>query len=93
MNPVQSHLYAHPTNVQLTATSCSVNNRSCRSNLKVDDNGMKSKVEFTDEELNQIAELVSENFEVYGFDSDSQTDKILQSIFRKIKGSEWTKAS
>jgi hypothetical protein len=54
---------------------------------------MKSKVEFTDEELNQIAELVSENFEVYGFDSDSQTDKILQSIFRKIKGSEWTKAS
>jgi hypothetical protein len=61
--------------------------------LKVDDNGMKSKVEFTDEELNQIAELVSENFEVYGFDSDSRTDKILQSIFRKIKGSEWTKAS
>jgi len=32
---------------------------------------MKSKVEFTDEELAQIAELVSENFEVYGLDPDS----------------------
>lgn len=52
---------------------------------------MKSKVEFTDEELAQIAELVSENFDVYGYDPDSHTDMILQSIFKKITGSEWRK--
>jgi len=52
---------------------------------------MKSKVEFTDEELTQIAELVSENFEVYGFDPDSPTDNKLQSIYKKITGSEWCK--
>jgi DNA-binding ferritin-like protein len=55
------------------------------------DDYMRSKVEFTDEELAQIAELVKENFEVYGFDSDSHTDKILQSILKKITGSEWCK--
>jgi hypothetical protein len=38
---------------------------------------MKSKVEFTDEELAQIAELVSENFEVYGLDPDSHVDTVL----------------
>jgi hypothetical protein len=52
---------------------------------------MKSKVEFTDEELAQIAELIRENFEVYGFEADSHTDRILQSIFKKITGSEWCK--
>ena len=52
---------------------------------------MKSKVEFTDEELAQIAELVRENFEVYGYDPDSRTDMILQNIFKKITGSEWCK--
>jgi hypothetical protein len=52
---------------------------------------MKSKVEFTDEELAQIAELVRENFEVYGYDPDSHTDRMLQSIFKKITGSEWCK--
>ena len=52
---------------------------------------MKSKVEFTDEELAQIAELVKENFDVYGYDPDSHTDTILQSIFKKITGSEWSK--
>jgi len=54
-------------------------------------NKIKSKVEFTDEELTQIAELVSENFEVYGFDPDSSTDNKLQSIYKKITGSEWCK--
>jgi DNA-binding ferritin-like protein len=57
----------------------------------VDDENMKSKVEFTDEELAQIAELVRENFEVYGYDPDSHTDRMLQSIFKKITGSEWCK--
>jgi hypothetical protein len=52
---------------------------------------MKSKVEFTDEELAQIAELVSENFEVYGLDPDSHVDAVLKSIFKKITGSEWSK--
>ena len=52
---------------------------------------MKSKVEFTDEELAQIVELVRENFDVYGYDADSHTDAILQSIFKKITGSEWCK--
>jgi hypothetical protein len=52
---------------------------------------MKSKVEFTDQELAQIAELVRENFEVYGFDPDSSTDETLQNIFKKITGSEWCK--
>jgi len=52
---------------------------------------MKSKVEFTDEEVSQIAELVRENFDVYGYDPDSPTDRILQSIFKKITGSEWCK--
>ncbi len=54
---------------------------------------MKSKVEFTDEEFAQIAELVSENFEVYGLDPDSHVDTVLQSIFKKITGSEWSKRS
>jgi hypothetical protein len=62
-----------------------------RSNQGVDDENMKSKVELTDEELAQIAELVRENFEVYGYDPDSHTDRMLQSIFRKITGSEWCK--
>jgi len=57
----------------------------------VDCENMKSMVEFTDEELVQIAELVRENFEVYGFDPDSSTDETLQSIFKKITGSEWCK--
>lgn len=52
---------------------------------------MKPKVEFTDEELAQISELVSENFEVYGFDPDSHSDRILQDIFKKIIGKEWNK--
>ena len=52
---------------------------------------MKSKVEFTDEELAQIAELVRENFEVYGYDAESYTDRMLQSIFKKITDSEWCK--
>jgi hypothetical protein len=54
---------------------------------------VKSKLEFTDEELAQIADLVRENFEVYGCDPDSHTDKLLQSIFKKITGSEWLKQS
>jgi hypothetical protein len=57
----------------------------------VDCENMKSMVEFTDEELVQIAELVRENFEVYGFDPDSRIDEILQSIFKKITGSQWCK--
>jgi len=52
---------------------------------------MKSQLEFTDEELTQITDLVKENFEVYGCDPDSHTDRILQSIFKKITGSEWHK--
>jgi hypothetical protein len=60
---------------------------------KVNREDMKSKVEFTDEELAQIAELVSENFEVYGLDPDSQVDTVLQSIFKKVTGSEWSKRS
>ena len=55
--------------------------------------GVKSKLEFTDEELAQIADLVRENFEVYGCDPDSHTDKLLQSIFKKITGSEWLRQS
>lgn len=50
-------------------------------------------MEFTDEELAQIADLVKENFEVYGYDPDSPTDKLLQSIFKKITGSEWLRQS
>jgi hypothetical protein len=57
----------------------------------VDGENMKSRVEFTDEELAQMAELVRENFEVYGFDPDSHTDETLQRIFKKITGSEWCK--
>jgi hypothetical protein len=53
--------------------------------------GVKAKIEFSDEELAQIAELVSEYFEVYGYDTDSPSDKVLQSICRKIKGEQWTK--
>jgi len=53
--------------------------------------GVKAKIEFSDEELAQIAELVSEYFEVYGYDTDSPSDKVLQSIYRKIKGEQWTK--
>jgi len=60
---------------------------------RVDGESMKSKVELTDEELAQIAELVSENFEVYGYDPDSHADRVLQSIFKKITGSEWNKRS
>jgi hypothetical protein len=60
---------------------------------RVDGESMKSKVELTDEELAQIAELVSENFEVYGYDPDSHVDRVLQSIFKKITGSEWNKRS
>jgi hypothetical protein len=52
---------------------------------------MKPKVEFTDEELAQISELASENFEVYGFDPESHSDRILQDIFKKITGKEWNK--
>ncbi|HVP16372.1 MAG TPA: hypothetical protein VMT42_03300 [candidate division Zixibacteria bacterium] len=52
---------------------------------------MKFKVEFTEGELAQIADIVRENFEVYGYDPDSHTDRILQSIFKKITGSEWCK--
>ena len=52
---------------------------------------MKDRVEFSDEELGQIAELVSEYFEVYGFDVESPSDRILQGIYKKIKGQEWTK--
>jgi len=52
---------------------------------------MKSKEEFTDEELAQIAELIRENFDVYGYDPGSDADGILQSIFKKITGSEWCK--
>ena len=52
---------------------------------------MKSQLQFTDEELAQIADLVKENFEVYGYDPNLQADRILQSIFRKITGSEWRK--
>lgn len=63
----------------------------CRSNWTIDGENMKSKVEFTDQELAQIAELVRENFEVYGFDPDSSTDETLQNIFKKITGSEWCK--
>ena len=63
----------------------------CRLNWMVDGENMKSRVEFTDEELAQIAELVRENFEVYGFDPDSRTDETLQNIFKKITGSEWCK--
>ena len=48
-------------------------------------------MEFSEEELGQIAELVSEYFEVYGFDVESPSDVILQGIFKKIKGQEWTK--
>lgn len=65
----------------------------CRMTWKVNREDMKSKVEFTDEELAQIAELVSENFEVYGLDPDSQVDTVLQSIFKKVTGSEWSKRS
>jgi hypothetical protein len=54
---------------------------------------VKSKLEFTDEELAQIADLVRENFEVYGCDPDSHTDKLLQNIFKKITGSEWLRQS
>jgi len=54
---------------------------------------MKSTVELTDEVITHIAELAGENFEIYGFDPDSQTDRILQSIFKKITGSEWRKQS
>lgn len=52
---------------------------------------MKAKVEFSDEELAQIAELVSEYFDVYGYDPESPSDKLLQGIYKKIKGEEWTK--
>jgi len=65
----------------------------CRMTWKVNCENMKSKAEFTDEELAQIAELVSENFEVYGLDPDSHVDTVLQSIFKKITGSEWSKRS
>ena len=65
----------------------------CRMTWKVNREDMKSKVEFTDEELAQIAELVSENFEVYGLDPDSHVDTVLKSIFKKITGSEWSKRS
>lgn len=57
------------------------------------DEAVKSKLEFTDEELAQIADLVRENFEVYGCDPDSHTDKLLQNIFKKITGSEWLRQS
>jgi hypothetical protein len=60
---------------------------------KVNCEDMKSKVEFTDEEFAQIAELISENFEVYGLDPDSHVDTVSQSIFKKIIGSEWSKQS
>ena len=53
--------------------------------------GVKAKIEFSDEELAQIVELVSEYFEVYGYDTDSPSDKVLQNIYRKIKGEQWTK--
>jgi hypothetical protein len=59
--------------------------------LRSSSENMKSKVEFTDEELAQIAELVSEDFDVYGYDPDSNTYRILQSIFKKITDSEWRK--
>jgi len=52
---------------------------------------VKAKIEFSDEELAQIAELVSEYFEVYSYDADSPSDKVLQNIYRKIKGEQWTK--
>ena len=52
---------------------------------------MKAKIGFSDEEVAQIAELVQEYFEVYGYDSDSPSDKVLQSSYKKIKGEEWTK--
>jgi hypothetical protein len=52
---------------------------------------MKSQLQFTDEELAQIADLVKENFEVYGYDPNLHADRILQSIFKKITGSEWRK--
>jgi len=52
---------------------------------------MKSNLEFTDEELAQIVDLVRESFEIYGYDPDSHTDQLLQSIFKKITGSEWLK--
>ena len=53
--------------------------------------GVKTKIEFSDEELAQIAELVSEYFEVYDYDADSPSDKVLQNIYRKIKGEQWIK--
>ena len=53
--------------------------------------GVKTKIEFSDEELAQIAELVSEYFDVYGYDPESPSDKLLQSIYKKVKGEEWTK--
>lgn len=52
---------------------------------------VKAKIEFSDEELAQIVELVSEYFEVYGYDTDSPSDKVLQNIYRKIKGEQWIK--
>jgi len=52
---------------------------------------MKANLEFTDEELIQIVDLIRENFEVYGYDPDSHTDRLLQTIFKKITGSEWVK--
>ncbi|MCJ7470675.1 hypothetical protein MUO74_09350 [Candidatus Bathyarchaeota archaeon] len=52
---------------------------------------VKAKIEFSDEELAQIVELVSEYFEVYGYDADSPSDKVLQNIYRKIKGEQWIK--
>jgi hypothetical protein len=57
----------------------------------VEKESMKANLEFTDEELIQIVDLIRENFEVYGYDPDSHTDRLLQTIFKKITGSEWVK--
>jgi hypothetical protein len=51
----------------------------------------KTKIEFSEEELAQIAEVVQEYFEVYGYDPDSPSDGVLQNIYKKIKGKEWSK--
>jgi hypothetical protein len=46
---------------------------------------VKAKVEFSDEEPAQIAELVSEYFDVYCHAPKSPSDKVLQSIYRKSR--------
>ena len=86
----ESHIYANPANVQLNAKFFRKRISVAALTQGADKESM-NKVEFMDEELAQIAELVRENFDVYGYDPDSHTDTILQSIFKKITGSDWCK--